>query len=279
MGTTAPTARSRRADRHLRLGRRWADGRPGGARPAAERGDPLHRRHRAQPLRPAADRRGAPAFPRRDGRPRRRRREDARRRLQLGQRRLPPRRPRALRRPGGRGRPARPSAGPRPPPATAGSASSAPRRPSPAAPTRTPSPPPRRSRSPARPARASSTSSSAGSPAAGSCSGWPSPTSTRCSPPASTPSSSGARTTRCSPASSRWSWATTSRWCPAPRRRPRTSTGCSPAPTCCATRTPRRREHQFLATGDPEPFARLGRRFLGPGDRLGAARAHRWASA
>jgi glutamate racemase len=22
--------------------------------------------------------------------------------------------------------------------------------------------------------------------------------------------------------------------------------------------------HQFLATGDPEPFARLGRRFLGP---------------
>jgi glutamate racemase len=23
-------------------------------------------------------------------------------------------------------------------------------------------------------------------------------------------------------------------------------------------------EHRFLATGDPEPFARLGRRFLGP---------------
>jgi glutamate racemase len=23
-------------------------------------------------------------------------------------------------------------------------------------------------------------------------------------------------------------------------------------------------EHAFLATGDPEPFARLGRRFLGP---------------
>jgi glutamate racemase len=22
--------------------------------------------------------------------------------------------------------------------------------------------------------------------------------------------------------------------------------------------------HRFLATGDPEPFARLGRRFLGP---------------
>jgi glutamate racemase len=22
--------------------------------------------------------------------------------------------------------------------------------------------------------------------------------------------------------------------------------------------------HQFLATGDPEPFGRLGRRFLGP---------------
>jgi len=22
--------------------------------------------------------------------------------------------------------------------------------------------------------------------------------------------------------------------------------------------------HEFLATGDPEPFARLGRRFLGP---------------
>ena len=36
--------------------------------------------------------------------------------------------------------------------------------------------------------------------------------------------------------------------------------------------------HQFLATGDPEPFARLGRRFLGPeigavlrADSVGAA--------
>jgi glutamate racemase len=34
--------------------------------------------------------------------------------------------------------------------------------------------------------------------------------------------------------------------------------------------------HQFLATGDPEPFARLGRRFLGPeigrvARRLGSA--------
>ena len=60
MGTR--TARSRRADRHLRLGCRWADGRPGGARPAAARGRPLRRRHRARPLRPAADRRGAPAL-------------------------------------------------------------------------------------------------------------------------------------------------------------------------------------------------------------------------
>jgi glutamate racemase len=27
-------------------------------------------------------------------------------------------------------------------------------------------------------------------------------------------------------------------------------------------------EHRFLATGDPEPFARLGRRFLGPEVRV-----------
>ena len=31
-------------------------------------------------------------------------------------------------------------------------------------------------------------------------------------------------------------------------------------------------EHRFLATGDPEPFARLGRRFLGPEVGVGAAR-------
>ncbi len=29
-------------------------------------------------------------------------------------------------------------------------------------------------------------------------------------------------------------------------------------------RPPVHRVHRFLATGDPEPFARLGRRFLGP---------------
>ena len=39
--------------------------------------------------------------------------------------------------------------------------------------------------------------------------------------------------------------------------------GARVAPTCCASRpTPPR--HRFEATGDPEPFARLARRFLGP---------------
>jgi glutamate racemase len=32
-------------------------------------------------------------------------------------------------------------------------------------------------------------------------------------------------------------------------------------------------EHAFLATGDPEPFARLGRRFLGP-EVAAVLRAH-----
>ena len=65
MGTTDRPRGGRRAHRHLRLGRRRADRRPGGARPAAARGDPLRRRHRARPVRPAADRRGPPARPRR----------------------------------------------------------------------------------------------------------------------------------------------------------------------------------------------------------------------
>ena len=34
--------------------------------------------------------------------------------------------------------------------------------------------------------------------------------------------------------------------------------------------------HEFLATGDPEPFARLGRRFLGP--EIGAVSALSGAS-
>ena len=54
-----------------------------------------------------------------------------------------------------------------------------------------------------------------------------------------------------------------SRWCPAPRRPPRTSTGCWPPAGCSATALPMP-EHRFLATGDPEEFTRLGRRFLGP---------------
>ena len=126
------------------------------------------------------------------------------------------------------------------------------------------------SRSPARPARASSTSSSAGSPAAGSCSGWPQSyldpllaagVDTLVLGCTHYPLLTGVLS---------WSWATTSRWCPAPRRRPRTSTGCSPAPTCCATDdappprapVPGHRRPRAVRAGS-------GRRFLGPGGRLG----------
>ena len=37
-------------------------------------------------------------------------------------------------------------------------------------------------------------------------------------------------------------------------------------------------EHRFLATGDPEPFARLGRRFLGPEVRV-VERTPDWVTA
>ena len=57
----------------------------------------------------------------------------------------------------------------------------------------------------------------------------------------------------------------TSRSCPARRRPRRTSCGCSWRATSPATPTgPPPAPHEFLATGDPEPFRRLGRRFLGP---------------
>ena len=46
--------RDRRADRHLRLRRRRAHRRPGGDRPAARRAGRLRRRHRARAVRPAA---------------------------------------------------------------------------------------------------------------------------------------------------------------------------------------------------------------------------------
>ena len=59
-------------------------------------------------------------------------------------------------------------------------------------------------------------------------------------------------------------WAGRSRWCRAPRRRPRTSTGCCPARPAAPPTTRRGAAHVFRATGPAEPFARLSRRFLGP---------------
>ena len=76
-------------------------------------------------------------------------------------------------------------------------------------------------------------------------------------------SSSAARTTPCSRVSSPTSWATGSPSSPAPRRPPRTSSGSSPTPTRCAPTMPEP-EHEWLTTGDPDEFARLARRFLGP---------------
>ena len=132
-----------------------------------------------RPVRAEADRRGARARTGAHGRTRRVRRQGAGHRLQQRERGLPARRPRALRRAGGRGDPARRCGAPSPPPATDGSASSARSPRSPAARTTTRSRPRPGSRSRARPARASPSSSSAASPAAGSCSAWPSPTSRR----------------------------------------------------------------------------------------------------
>ena len=107
------------AHRHLRLRRRGTDRRACGPRPAAARVGRLCRRHRARPVRSAADRRGP--------RPRARRRwttssSQGVKMLVIAcnsrQRRLPARRPRALRDPGRRGRSSRPSGGRSRPPAT-----------------------------------------------------------------------------------------------------------------------------------------------------------------
>ena len=49
-----------------------------------------------------------------------------------------------------------------------------------------------------------------------------------------------------------------------PRRRPRTSTGCSPTATCCVPTTCPPPTLAFSTTGDPDEFRGLARRFLGP---------------
>ena len=63
----------------------------------------------------------------------------------------------------------------------------------------------------------------------------------------------------------------------APRRPPRTSTGCSRTPTRCARTTCRRPTHEFVTTGDPAEFERLARRFLGP-EAVQAHLRDRWRS-
>ena len=53
-------------------------------------------------------------------------------------------------------------------------------------------------------------------------------------------------------------------WSPAPRRPPRTSTGCSPRTACTAPTTPRRRSTGSSPRGTPPSFHALAGRFLGP---------------
>ena len=101
----------RRADRRLRQRRRRLDRRPGDPRSAAERVDPVRRRHGSFALRAEADRRGARVRARGARRPRRTGCEGTRDRLQHRQRRDAARCPGAVRgglgHPGGRGDPAR----------------------------------------------------------------------------------------------------------------------------------------------------------------------------
>ncbi len=93
-----------RPDRRVRLGCGRPHRGPGPARPAPRRAADLRRGHRARPVRPPAAGRRAPARPGGLRRARQPGREGPGDRLQHRQRGLPARRPRALRRAGGRGR-------------------------------------------------------------------------------------------------------------------------------------------------------------------------------
>ena len=101
---TRPSAR-RRPDRDLRLRVRRPHRGQVGHRPAPARVGALPGRHRAPALRPQADRRGPRVRPRVPRPPQRAGRQGAGDRLQLRERGDAARRPRALRRPGGRGDP------------------------------------------------------------------------------------------------------------------------------------------------------------------------------
>ena len=266
--------RDGRTDRHLRLRGRWTHRRPRGARPAAARAGPLRRRHRARSLRPAADRRG-PRL-----RPRRAWTTSSTRASSCSSSPATARaRPSCATRASGTPYPwsrssSPPYVVPCAPRATAGSASSAPRRRSRAAPTTTPSPRPPTSPSSARRARGSSSSSRPASPAAPSCWRWRTTTSTRSSSAASTPLVLGCThyplltgvisyvmgedVTLVSSAEETAKDVYRALVAHGLERDP-----TLPAPT-----------HRFLATGDPAPFAALARRFLGP--EIGAVEhAHR----
>ena len=221
------------------------------------------------PVRPQAARGRARARARGHGRPGRRGREAAGHRVQHGVVGDAARRPRAVhaaaRDPGGRGDPAgRPARGRRHPDGPD-------RRDRHASPRSSRASyddafavaPGRRADDAGVPAVRASSSRRASRPGPR-CSRSRTSTSTRSARPASTPSCSAARTTRCSPARSRTSWARRSRWSRAPRRPPRTSTARSSRTTWSATRAAGPPVHRFLATGDPDPFRILARRFLGP---------------
>ena len=258
-------ARPRRAHRDLRLRGRRAHRRAGGHRPAARRTRRLRRRHRARPVRPAAHRRDPPPRPRAGRRAHGPRDQGARRGLQQRVGRVPRRHPRALPRAGRRGDPARGAPGRRRHPHRAHRRDRHPRH---HRVGRLPGHVRRGARRrghgggvPAlrglRRARHDQRAADPGHRAVA--------TSRRCRRRGSTPSCSAARTTRCWPGSCRSCSGRTSRSCPAPTRRPRTSCACSwPATSPATRRAPPPAPHEFLATGDPEPFRRLGRRFLGP---------------
>ena len=195
------SVRDGRANRDLRLGSRWSHRGARHPRPAAARAGALRRATRrtsrtGRSRSPRSARHALDCLDRMvaDGV------KAARHRVQQRLVRVPARRPRALRRPGGRGDPPGGAPRGRGHPQRPGRRDRHDRHDHQRRVRRRVRRRPARAGDQRRPARSSSSSSSAGSPPAGRCSASPRPTWSRCSGPRSTRSCSAARTTRCSPA-------------------------------------------------------------------------------